>query len=51
MEEIKNEVCRYCGDKECDRSCKEVSNDTLIGISIVIIGIFMLVFFIVKYHL
>ena len=47
--EIKDVVCRYCGDEDCDRSCEAVPNSTLAWATIASIAIAVVMLLFVKY--
>ena len=51
MEKIKDVVCRYCGDKECDRSCEEIKNSTLAWATVTFIAVATVMVLVVKYIL
>ena len=46
--EIRNIVCRYCGDENCDNTCSEVNSKTLITFAIIFIAIFAILLLIIK---
>ena len=48
-ERIKDVVCRYCADENCDRTCEEVKNSTLAWATVASIAVAAVLVLTLKY--